>query len=119
MPRPDHIDEGDPLTVSDLPEPWQLYPMPPEQIRAIERHIASQADLAVERERERLTRLLSEAAAGRREYAVNAPDDSALVLEDEARGLETVARLIGGDMSAMTAWLPSWRWTNEMVEEIR
>lgn len=44
---------------------------------------------------------------------------SALVLEDEARQLETVARLVRGDMSAMTAWLPSWRWTAEMCEEIR
>jgi hypothetical protein len=28
----------------DLPEPWQLYPMPPEQVRKIEAHIARVAD---------------------------------------------------------------------------
>jgi hypothetical protein len=93
--------------------------MPPEQTAAIERHITSQVGVAVTRDRERLCALLAEAAAGRREYAVNAPEDSALVLEDEARQLETVARLVRGDMSAMTAWLPSWRWTSEMCEELR
>jgi hypothetical protein len=108
-----------PLSGHTLPEPWQLYPMPPEQVRAFERHIASQRELAISRERARIVDLLAQAAAGRREYAVNAPDDSALVLEDQARQLETVARLVQGDMSAMTAWLPSWRWTSEMCEELR
>ncbi|GAA0583097.1 hypothetical protein GCM10010172_80160 [Paractinoplanes ferrugineus] len=105
--------------IPDLPEPWQLYPMPPEQTAAIEQHIARQAEAAVERERDRIAGLLADAAAGRREYAVNAPDDSALVLESEAVQLETVARMVRGDMTAMTAWLPSWRWTAEMCEEIR
>jgi hypothetical protein len=68
--------------------------------------------------RQDLTALLREAAAGRREYAVNAPDSSALVLEDEARQLETVIRLIEGDMAAMTAWLPSWRWTDAMTRDL-
>lgn len=68
--------------------------------------------------RQDLTALLREAAAGRREYAVNAPDSSALVLEDEARQLETVIRLIEGDMSTMTAWLPSWRWTAAMCADL-
>jgi hypothetical protein len=31
----------------------------------------------------------------------------------------TVIRLIEGDMSAMMAWLPSWRWTGEMTEGLR
>lgn len=93
--------------------------MPPEQVTAIERHITRQVEAAVDRERDRLFGLLAEAAAGRREYAVNAPEASALVLEDEARQLEAVARLVRGDMTAMTAWLPSWRWTAEMCEEIR
>lgn len=107
------------MTSTNLPEPWQLYPMPPEQVSAIERHTARQADAAVKRERDRILDLLAQAAAGRREYAVDAPDESALVLEDEARQLETVARLVRGDMSAMTAWLPSWRWTHEMCQETR
>jgi hypothetical protein len=67
---------------------------------------------------DRLQALLAQAAAGRREYAVNAPDDSALILEDQARQLEAVARLARGDMTVMTAWLPSWRWTDEMAPEV-
>ncbi|WP_213004748.1 hypothetical protein [Paractinoplanes toevensis] len=93
--------------------------MPAEQVAAIQRHITRQAEAAVTRERDRLLGLLADAAAGRREYAINAPEDSALVLESEASQLETVARLVRGDMSVMTAWLPSWRWTPEMCEEIR
>lgn len=66
----------------------------------------------------RLQDLLAQAAAGRREYAVNAPDGSALVLEDQARQLEAVARLARGDMTVMTVWLPSWRWTHEMAPDV-
>jgi hypothetical protein len=66
-----------------------------------------------------LTTLLEQAAAGRREYAVNAPDDQRAVLEQQAADLDGVARLVGGDMGAMTAWLPSWRWTDEMTKEFR
>jgi hypothetical protein len=73
------------------------------------------AGAAINTYRHDLVTLLREAAAGRREYAVNAPMESAEALESEARQLETVIRLIQGDMSAMTAWLPSWRWTDEMM----
>ena len=59
--------------------------------------------------------LLAEAAAGRREYAANAPEASAVVLEQEADTLDAVIRLMRGDMSEMTRWLPSWRWTDEMT----
>lgn len=93
--------------------------MPPEQKAAIQRYISLQAVAAVQEDRERILDLLAQAAAGRREYAVNAPDESALVLEGGARQLETVARLVRGDMSAMTAWLPSWRWTAEMTETLQ
>lgn len=106
------------MTTTGLPEPWQLYPMPAEQTAAIERYIERRAEAARQQQRNLITDLLAQAAAGRREYAVNAPDDSALVLESEARQLETVARLVRGDMTAMTAWLPSWRWTSEMTEHL-
>jgi len=78
--------------------------------------------------RQDLTALLRDAAAGRREYAErltgNDPasrevvDGLALDLESEARQLETVIRLVEGDLSAMTAWLPSWRWTDEMTTAV-
>lgn len=78
--------------------------------------------------RQDLTALLREAAAGRREYASRLSgndrasstvvDEMALALESEARQLETVIRLIEGDMSAMTAWLPSWRWTAAMCADL-
>lgn len=54
------------------------------------------------------------AADGRREYAVNAPDDQANVLRLEASVLDSAARIAEGDMDALRAWLPSWRWTDEM-----
>jgi hypothetical protein len=62
--------------------------------------------------------LLEQAAAGRREYAVSAPDASREVLEQQASDLDTVIRLVEGDMTAMTAWLPSWRWTAEMCSDL-
>lgn len=119
--------------MTHLPDPWQLYPMPPEQVSAIQRHIshrvARAAIEAVQEDRERILDLLAQAAVGRREYAASLSgndrasseviDDMALILEDEARQLETVARLVRGDLTAMTAWLPSWRWTDEMTEEKR
>jgi hypothetical protein len=37
--------------VTTLPEPWQLYPMPAEQVSAIQQHIARQAEVAVQRDR--------------------------------------------------------------------
>jgi hypothetical protein len=64
--------------------------------------------------RQDLTALLEQAAAGRREYAANAPQDSADVLEQEACTLDGVARLATGDPASMTCWLPSWRWMDEM-----
>jgi hypothetical protein len=73
------------------------------------------AGTALNAYRHDLVQLLEQAAAGRREYAVNAPPDAALALESEARQLETVIQLVQGAMSAMTAWLPSWRWTGEMT----
>jgi hypothetical protein len=68
-----------------------------------------------------LTTLLDQAAAGRREDGARAPESIGGVLDfdDEAILLESVARLVAGDMGAMTAWLPSWRWTDEMTEGIR
>ncbi len=54
--------------------------------------------------------LLTQAAAGRREYAANAPDPARLILEQEAATLDAVARLVSGDRSVMLGWLPSWRW---------
>lgn len=65
--------------------------------------------------RQDLTELLEQAAAGRREYAANAPQASADVLVQEACTLDGVARLVTGDPAAMTCWLPSWRWTDEMT----
>ena len=102
-------------TITNLPEPWQLYPMPPEQVAAVERHIERQAAAAVDRDRDRLIALLRDAAAGRREYAVNATENGALILEDDARQLEAVVRLVQGDRPAMPVWRPSWRWTEAMT----
>lgn len=48
--------------------------------------------------RHNLTTLLEQAAAGRREYAVNAPDDQRAVLEQQASDLDGVARLVDGDV---------------------
>lgn len=98
---------------------------------AAERHLGLSCGIeaCLSAYRQDLTALLREAAAGRREYASSLSgndrasnaviDDMALDLESEARQLETVIRLIEGDMSAMTAWLPSWRWTGEMTEGLR
>lgn len=61
--------------------------------------------------------LLEQAAGGCREYAVNAPDASRAVLEQQASDLDAVIRLVEGDMTALTAWLPSWRWTAQMCAE--
>lgn len=86
------------------------------------RHDLSEIDYvesALTAYRQDLTALLQQAADGRREYAVNAPESSALILEDEARQLDAVARLVAGDMSVMTAWLPSWRWTPEMCADLQ
>lgn len=65
--------------------------------------------------------LLQQAAAGRREYGARAPESigGELDFDDEAILLESVARLVDGDMGTMTAWLPSWRWTDEMTEGFR
>jgi hypothetical protein len=35
--------------MSVIPDPWQLYPMPPEQVTAIQQHIAAREQAAVAR----------------------------------------------------------------------
>ncbi|GAA3172697.1 hypothetical protein [Nonomuraea roseoviolacea] len=62
-------------------------------------------------ERERIAKLLRRVAAGRREYADGAPDDMRRVLLIEADDFESAARIAEGDMLAVCALLPSWRWT--------
>lgn len=71
---------------------------------------------AVPAEGSGLAAMLRAAAAGRREYAENAPDPSRAVLEQEAATLESAARLADGDMEPMYGWLPAWRWTSEMFD---
>jgi hypothetical protein len=61
-----------------------------------------------------LADLFRQTAAGRREYATNAPESTAAILETEACALDAAARLADGDLSPMYGWLPSWRWTEEM-----
>ncbi len=62
--------------------------------------------------------LFRECAAGRREYAKNAPDDTRALLEVEANTLEMAARVADGDESPLYSWLPSWRWTEGMTEAL-
>ncbi len=55
---------------TDLPEPWQLYPMPPEQETAIRVYIRRQVDARLEQaradERERIAAYLDRVAASHR-----------------------------------------------------
>lgn len=63
--------------------------------------------------------LLRAAAAGRREYAVNAPDDMAEALDSQAGTIEHAAQLVDGDYRPLYNWLPSWRWTPEMARRVQ
>jgi hypothetical protein len=54
--------------------------------------------------------LLSMCAAGRSEYAANAPDAAAEILNREAATLESALAIINGDSDTVRAFLPSWRW---------
>jgi hypothetical protein len=58
--------------------------------------------------------ILRAAAAGRREYAGNAPAEQADVLDLQATTLDQAAEIVGGDYGALYGWLPSWRWTAGM-----
>ncbi len=70
---------------------------------------------------------LSAAAAGRREYAEAIPEDetnpslaeSRMLLLFEAGVLERAAAVVDGDRRPLYGWLPSWRWTDEMVERMK
>lgn len=64
----------------------------------------------MEKPREDTADLLRAAAAGREEYAVNAPEDSADALRSQAATLRLAADVADGDLSALWYWLPSWRW---------
>jgi len=60
--------------------------------------------------------LLRAAAAGRLEYLASCPNQSARdVLETEASTLRHAADVVEGDLRPLYGWLPSWRWTDEML----
>lgn len=63
----------------------------------------------------KLADLLTRCANGRREYANNAPADMQHILNAEAETLDAVARVLSGDHTPLYAWLPSWRWTPDML----
>lgn len=63
--------------------------------------------------------LLRAAAAGRREYATNAPPEMADVLQTQAATLDTAAQVVDGDYGPLYGWLPSWRWTPGMEQQLR
>ena len=57
---------------------------------------------------------LETCAAGRREYAENAPDALRAELIAQAAVFESAARIARGDLGPLYGLLPSWRWTPEM-----
>lgn len=57
---------------------------------------------------------LETCAAGRREYAENAPDEQRAVLLTEAAAFDSAAKIARGDLGPLYGLLPSWRWTPEM-----
>ena len=62
--------------------------------------------------------LLRMAAAGRREYAEGQGIQSIKNdLELQAVTLESAARIMEGSLTPLYGLLPSWRWTDEMVEK--
>ena len=67
---------------------------------------------------ERGVELLLRCADGRKEYAANAPDDQALILNCEASVLERAARIVQGDFQPCYGLLPSWRWDEAGLPEI-
>jgi hypothetical protein len=78
-------------------------------------YLAAAAPPIAAQERGRIAALLRRGAAGRREYAANAPDAQRQVLEIEANVLDHAAKVAGGDLGPMLSWMPSWRWTDEMT----
>lgn len=64
------------------------------------------------------------AAAGRREYAANltgarGPLGAAhTALLAQAATLEQAARVVDGDIRPLCGWLPTWRWTPEMLAAV-
>jgi hypothetical protein len=65
-------------------------------------------------ERARLAAVLRRVAAGRAEYATNAPDGAARWLAHEASLFEVAARIVEGDGRPLFGLLPSWRWDDEV-----
>lgn len=60
---------------------------------------------------------LRQAAAGRREYMGSGPYDDAL--ESQAGTIEMCAQVVEGDLTPLTYWLPTWRWTDDMTKDTR
>lgn len=67
--------------------------------------------------REKIAESLRRAAAGRREYAVNAPDHIREELEREAVSYESCAHIVDDPRNVMDV-IPSWRWTVEEAASI-
>ncbi|MEU3452137.1 hypothetical protein ABZ671_00640 [Micromonospora sp. NPDC006766] len=76
------------------------------------------AEVARETITAEIAAVLRIAADGRREYAKNAPADSAAALQQEAATLDSAARVASGDMAPMFGWLPSWWWTGAVVSRM-
>lgn len=75
-------------------------------------------DASIERIiRKKIVESLRRTAAGRREYAANAPDHIREELEHEALGYEASAYIVEDPRHVMGA-VPSWRWTDEETASI-
>jgi hypothetical protein len=61
--------------------------------------------------------LLRACAAGRLEYAENAPAETRQSLETEANALNNAAALVEGDLRVAYSLLPSWRWAEAGLDD--